>query len=94
MWICMVMIFYKCMDISSAWDQIYIRFLKICNKMEISDNVRVIYLKCCSIASPKSIIGTNLLKKQRYVLIIHLINTFVHRFVFKTYTAYLLFRSL
>ncbi len=41
------------MDISS-------RFLKMCNKMQISDIVQVRYLTCCSMASPKSIIGTNL----------------------------------
>ncbi len=48
------------MDISSARDQIYSRFLKMCNMLEISDNVRVRYLTCCSMASPRSIIGTNL----------------------------------
>ncbi len=48
------------MDISSVRDQIYSRFLKMCNRMEISDNVHVKYFTCCSMASPRSIIGTNL----------------------------------
>ncbi len=32
----------------------------MCNKMEISDNLRVRYLTCYSMVSPRSIIGTNL----------------------------------
>ncbi len=47
-------------DISSASNQVYSQFLKMHNKMEISDNEWVRYLTCCSMASPRSIIGTNL----------------------------------
>ncbi len=31
----------------------------MCNNMQISDNVRVRYLTCCSMASTRSIITTN-----------------------------------
>ncbi len=48
------------MEISSATDQIYGRFLKMCKVMEYAKNNQVRFLTKLSISPPRSIIGSNL----------------------------------
>ncbi len=48
------------MCISSATDQIYGRFLKLCQVMQHSENDRVNYLTHLCMSSARSIIGSNL----------------------------------
>ncbi len=57
------------MEISSATDQIYGRFLKMCKLMEHAKNSRVRFLTKLSISTPRWIIGSNLrtMKKRLHI---------------------------